>query len=625
MQLTLSHHLAARFIIACAVLWLVACVPTQDPASGPASADRAERFLRQGNAVAAAQMYGRLASQNPPPASVDFALEATRAWLTANRADDAQRALDAIASEPNAEQQFERELLRADTALARGQYAPAWRQISAVPEPRKAADAARLFQMQQRVALRAGQPLDAVRAGMAADRVAQTDADRQRARRDLLTDLRGAIDRGLRVDAATAREPLVRGWLEIAQIAAIAGHSPLSANAAIDRWRSRYPGHPAGAVATSEILTPAVRPIVGNGASVAANTAPVGLLLPLSGRQSAAATLIRDGFMAAINRLPEGTRPQVRIYDTAAIPVETAMQTAQSEGAGFLVGPLTREEIQSAANSRPASLPMLLLNNLASGSYGGAPLYQYALSPEDEARQIARQLQAAGQGTVAVLAPAGDWGNRVATAFADELVRAGGQVATQASYDLTRNDLTVAVTQALGVDASRARYKRVQQITATDLVFDPRPRPDIRAVFAAGYQPLAMRQINPQLRFFNAGGLPTYMTQDGLDADTNANRDLEGMRLVDMPWMLETTGQTADTRTATASQWSARGQRQSRYFAFGFDAASLTIALRSNAPVWPLDGLTGRLNLTAEGRIERGLEWARMRDGVPRLYDPVTQ
>ncbi|HYP79827.1 MAG TPA: hypothetical protein VEQ17_06040, partial [Steroidobacteraceae bacterium] len=80
---------------------------SQNPVSetAPASVDRADRLLKQGSFVPAAQMYERLAMQNPPPASVGFALSAARAWLSANRADDAQRALDSITAPGDARQQ----------------------------------------------------------------------------------------------------------------------------------------------------------------------------------------------------------------------------------------------------------------------------------------------------------------------------------------------------------------------------------------------------------------------------------------------------------------------------------------------------------------------------------------
>jgi uncharacterized protein len=603
------------------VVLLHACAPMPSSGSGPASVDRAERLLRQGNPAAAAQMYERLAEDNPPPDKIDFSVAAARAWLSANRADDAQRVLESLTAPATPAQQFERELLQAQVALARGQYAPAWKQVSQVPEPGRPADATRLFQLQQQVALRAGQPLDAVRAGIARERVAASDGDRTRARRELLGDLRAAIDRGLRIDPASSRDALVRGWLEIAQIAASAGNSPLGAESAIERWRTRFPGHPAATIASAEILTPGER---ARPATVVSNSAPIGLLLPLTGRQSVPAGLIRDGFLAAIARLPEAARPGVRIYDTGVLPVATAIQNAQSEGAGFLVGPLTRDEVQAAVEARPGNLPLLLLNTLAGGGFTGAQLYQYGLSAEDEARQIARQITGGGARNVVVLAPAGDWGSRVAGAFSEELTLAGGQVVSQGNYDLARADLTAALTAALGIDEARARYRRVQQLTGAQLVFEAHPRPDIDAVFAAGYQPLALRQINPQLRFFNAGDLPTYITQDGVDTDAQGNRDLEGMRMLEMPWLLDSVGPVADLRAATETSWGPRGLRQSRYFAFGYDAASIALALRNGATAWPLQGLTGRLNLSPEGRIERSLNWARLREGSVQPFDPVS-
>ncbi len=111
---------------------------------------------------------------------------------------------------------------------------------------------------------------------------------------------------------------------------------------------------------------------------------PIALLLPISSNQSQAALaagLIRDGFMTAVARLPAATRPVVRVYDTAAMTVGAALQSARAEGAGFVVGPLTRPEVQSAVEQRSGNLPMLLLNNLAGSGYVGTNLYQYALAP----------------------------------------------------------------------------------------------------------------------------------------------------------------------------------------------------------------------------------------------------
>jgi outer membrane PBP1 activator LpoA protein len=480
------------------------------------------------------------------------------------------------------------------------------------------------LQLRQQVALRAGQPLEAVRAGIAREGVAANDAQRTAARRELLTGLRGAIEGGLRVDPASSNEPLVRGWLELAQLAVSAGRSPLSADSAVARWRTRFPGHPAATIVDSEILHPAERPAAT--AAIAPRTGPVALLLPLGSADqdaASAARLIRGGFQAALARMPEAERPALRVYDTATLPIPAALQNAQADGAGFIVGPLLRDESQAAYEQRPASIPMLLLNTLPGSGFIGNQLYQFALAPEDEARQIARQIAGSGRHNALVLAPAGNWGGRVAAAFTEELTRAGGTVLAQASYDLAKNDLTPSITAALGIDAARARELRVQQVIGGAVEFDAYPRPDIDAIFVAGYQPLALRQINTQLLFFNAGNVPTYITQDGVGDDPRDNRDLKGMRVLATPWELDSIGPVADLRSATEAQWGAQEPRQSRYFAFGYDAATLTMALRRGTTAWPLTGLTGRLQLTPEGRIERSLNWGQLKEGQVQPFDPL--
>jgi outer membrane PBP1 activator LpoA protein len=617
------HHAGFRLFATATLIALLAACQSTPGGPGPASVTRAERLLRQGNHAEAARMYEQLAATNPPPERDQFALAATRAWLDANRADDAQRALALAGPQLSPELQFERDLLQVEVGAARGQYQVAWQQASQLPEPARPQDAARLYHLRQQVALRAGQTGAAVQAGIARERIATDEGARNRARRDLLNDLRGAIERGLRIEPAGSRDPLERGWLELAQIAADVARSPLSANVWVDRWRQRYPGHPASTIVGSEILDPAARPGMPGGQPVAVS-GPVALLLPLSerGDVGAYANLVRDGFQAFIARSSDAGMSDLRVYDTAAVPVESALQQALAEGATFIVGPLIRDQVQVAAAHRPAHVPMLLLNTLPGG--GGAGTWQYALAPEDEARQIARQIAGSGGREVIVLTPAGDWGQRVAAAFSEELNQSGARVAAEGIYDLAANNIELTITRVLGIDAARMRRERVQNAIGTRVQFEAQPAPGIDAIFAAGWQPQALRQIRPYLRQYNAAELPTYMSSDGVGVERSANRDLGGMRLLEMPWTLDTVGAAHDVRTATEAIWRSRGGlRESRFFAFGYDAAMLAAALRRGVVDWPLDGVTGRLSLTPDGRIERQLLWARMRDGEVEPSDPL--
>jgi uncharacterized protein len=602
------------------LLLLAGCVSAPDPAAGPPSVDRAERMMQQNRPAAAAQIYEQLAAQNAPPQGPDFALRAARAWLTAGQPEEASRALGLAGETLTTAQRFERSLLQIQVQGARGQYANAWRQASAIPEPRDPAQAAQLFHLQQQMALRAGQPVEGVRAGLARDRVATSESERNVARRDLLNDLRAAIERGLRVDPAASREPLVRGWLEVGQIAADAARNPQGAANAVRSWQGRYPAHPAATVAMAEITMPTPGQPSGSATQRVAS-GPIGLLLPLTGRQSLAATLVRDGFIAGLDFVPEMQRPEVRIYDTGTLGVDGALQQARADGMAILVGPLTRDEVLSAAQLHGGGAPLLLLNSLGDQ---GAPrgVYQFALAPEDEARQIARAAWSAGQRRALVMAQTGDWGTRVGAAFHDEFTRAGGDVVAQAKFDPALRELTDVITQALKINDSRARHRRLQQVVGGDLQFEAQRREDIDLIFTAAQQPLTMRQIQPQLRFFGAGDLPSYMTSDSFDPDPLAARDLEGVRFPEMPWVLDTSGAAAERRAATQPIWSDRGQRLSRLFAFGHDAAALAMIVGVRTPVAPVQGLTGKLTIDSDGRVQRELEWARVSGGIAQPSAP---
>ena len=604
----LRHGAAWRAAASLAVLLLIgAC--SMNPVSAPPSVDRAERLATQGNHAGAAELFERLSAANPPPDGIPLGLRAVREYLAANRPDDARRVFATIAVPSDAGLALERRYVEIDVLVARGQYADAWRQAAALPEPRTT----RSLQVQQRVAFAAGRPVDGVRAGLELDRVASTDAERQSARRDLLSELRKAVDRGVKLDPQAARDAPVRGWLELGAITASAARSPLNATRDMERWRSRYPGHPGSSIVMAEIMGPA-----GSSTLASVTGTQVALLLPLTKSGAAAfATRVRDGFLAAVNTLPEAQRPIIKVYDTGELSVSAALASAQADGAAFVVGPLTRDEAIAAVNDTARRAPMLLLNALPNSQASPSNVWQYALSPEDEARQIAHRALALGQRRALVLAPSGDWGARVVAAFREELTAGGGTVVEQQAYDPTRNEFTAQITAALRVDDSRARHKRIESIVGGKLAFEVRRRADIDLIFAAG-QPVALRQIRPQLRFFYAGDVPTYMTSDGFEPDVNANRDIDGVAFPDMPWMLQDQGPIADTRTATQGNLGDRSPLP-RYFAFGYDAGQLIIALRNPQWQWPLGGVTGRLSPDAQRRFRRDLDWAQIRNGKPLL------
>ncbi len=578
--------------------------PSTTAPGAPAPSNAPERTAAQLDAAAA---------HASPADQPGLQLQAARAWLLAGRPADAARDLRAITGKLTAVQLTERRVLEADIDLANGQSQRAWQKMSAIPEPTGTPIAPQYFASRMRIALAAGRPVDGVRAEMAAERLAANAADRRALREELLALLRDARSRGVKLEPESSQDPIVRGWLDLGAISVAGGGASLNGAAEAARWRARYPDHPATELLAGAL--PAALP-------VASQLRKIALLLPVSGQAAGYAATIHAGFDFALQQLPADTRPQVQVYDTGVITVDEALRNAHSEGADFVVGPLTRQEVDVAAASSPA-VPMLALNFLSTGRSAPPGMNQFALSPEDEAREVARRLLAAGQKRGVALGPTGDWGTRVLAAFKQELLAGGGTLLAQAVYDPAEHDFATPIRAVLGTDQSFARRLRLQAVLGQKFEFEPRGRTDIDFIFLPS-QPAAARLLRPQLRFQYAGNVPVYATSDAYAADGSiANQDLDGLIVPAMPWLVPDSGAAAALRSTVASQSGENTAWQSGLYAFGYDACQLAIAIvaagRGGHPVH-VAGLTGDLTLGADGRVHREPAWARItRSGDPQL------
>lgn len=350
----------------------------------------------------------------------------------------------------------------------------------------------------------------------------------------------------------------------------------------------------------------------------------VALVLPLTGRMAAAGTALRDGFMTAWYRADEGSRPEIRVYDAGEGAAE-AYRRAVAEGAGFVVGPLAKEDVQAIARLGSDTVPTLALNFLPDGDVPPPGFYQFALSPEDEARQVAERLLAEGKRVGAALVPTGEWGTRVLAAFQSALEAGGGAVVTRQAFTAQTMDYSDLIKAMLGFDDSRRRHQQLVSTLGQPLEFTPRRREDVQFIFVAG-QPTQGRLICPQLKFHYAGDLPVYSTSDVFDPNPAANTDLSGIVFPDTPWMISPDPAVAGIREEMSAFGVQNVRRWGRLYAMGFDAFALVGALSEPRALGTMSvpGLTGRLTLGEGGRIRRTLDWATIGpDGHPRPLPPT--
>ena len=584
---------------------------------GPApSAEQAAMLARQGNQAGAAQMYQDLANESRGAQRNGFALQAAEAYLAARRPDDAASALGLLSPPLSADETFDRSLIEVRLALQRGHAAHAWDLIQAVAVPQQTESASRYLRLRQQVAFAAGQPAAGIEAEVQLEHWLLNAAAIRQSRIELLGALRDAAERGVGMQPATGKNPVVRGWLELAPLAAEAAHNAVTATADLNAWLSNHPGHPAVEVVRSELL--------GEQPQSLAAQAHIALLLPITGAAGPLAASVRDGFFTAYYQTPVQQRPVVRVYDTGGEQsVTDEIAAATESGADIIVGPLTRQAVVAAAADRIQRPPLLALNFLPEGEQAPSLFFQFALSPVEEAKLVARRVLSDGHRLGIAVVPAGEWGARVLGAFSQELQSGGGTVLASTMIDVTEADYSDRIKQVLGIDQSRARLDRLESLLGTRLEFVPRRRDDIQFIFSPA--PAATeRLLQPQLRFYYAGGIPAYATSDAFEPDPRANQDIDGLMFPDMPWMLGSPMAEA-VRSAATQAWPAGGPSRGRLFAFGFDAYRLAEALRENRGPTSLDlsSLTGQLTLEPDGRIHRQLIWAQLRGGeITELPSP---
>lgn len=417
----------------------------------------------------------------------------------------------------------------------------------------------------------------------------------------------------------TAPPPdVLSGWMALVAIAKTYQLNPAQLKAHIADWRQRYPHHPVLAKILNGLLLRRQEEV--------AYPSHIALLLPLTGKFAQAADAIRDGFIAAYYSRHPGPAVTVRIYNTGDNPADilNIYQRAVRDGAGFIIGPLDKDAVNVLAQQARLPVPTLALNY--SADYHSYPegLYQFSLSPEDEAQQTAERTWLDGHVNGAALVPDTPWGTRIYQAFKARWEQLGGHVVSMQTYNPQRNDFSAPIRRLLSIDASRQRHRILEYLLHRKIKFFARRRQDIDFIFIAA-QPRQGRLIRPQLKFYHAGTLPVYATSLIFDGTINPemDRDMDGVRFGDMPWVLGEDSTQHSIHSQLAPYITPAGNSLPRLYAFGIDAFSVIPALSplQRYPYERYDGETGSLSLDANHRLRRQLSWVIFRSGRPVPLD----
>ncbi|TMG76006.1 MAG: penicillin-binding protein activator [Betaproteobacteria bacterium] len=336
--------------------------------------------------------------------------------------------------------------------------------------------------------------------------------------------------------------------------------------------------------ASLALLSPALCAAVDDPASRPADERPfIGLLLPLNAPDFArAAEAVRLGCQAAL--VFAENRPALRVLRTDARPesILAEYQIAVQSGAGVIVGPLTRSGVSALAAEGRVSVATLALN-VADGDAPLPPrLYTFGLSVDAEARIVARMAFARGLREAVVVQASNLLAKRLGRAFADEWFALGGRI----------SDI-----RELG---SRAELGELRRGLADS---------QAQFTFLAAEADQA-RTVRPYLN----NQMPVFATSQVNDGKTGplVNSDLNGMRFVDMPWLV----QPDHAAVMIYPRLEGFSTELQRFYALGIDSCRIASGLLSGQQRVSLDGVTGKISYHGGNALERQPVQAVFRDGV---------
>lgn len=415
----------------------------------------------------------------------------------------------------------------------------------------------------------------------------------------------------LRNASGIASDPTSRAWLTLGALAVSTGKQGIGWSNGVVRWQEFNPGHPGMSIVSALDLPER---------GLQAFPRQIALLLPLSGQNATAGSAVQNGFFGAYYSAASGLggAQTIRVYDVVASGgARAAYEKAVNDGAEFVVGPLLRGSVNDIATEALLPVPVLTLNNVRDKAYAPPGMYQFALSPEDEAISAARRVVADGNTRAVALIPDNDWGRRLLTSFATEFESRGGTLLEYRNYTPRDQDFSYEIENLMGLAQSVQRYQRLRANIGGPLQFDPRRREDAEVVFLAATAPVG-RLLKSQLKFHYSGDLPVYSTSRINAMDGRSDSDLNGIMFADTPWIIAPQSWIAELPTLYGEFWPGE-RRLGRLHAMGYDAYQLVAELfvARTGPMAEINGATGRLSLDDNDQVHRELAWAVFERGEP--------
>ncbi|WP_457669134.1 penicillin-binding protein activator [Thiolapillus sp.] len=588
-------------------LLLTGCETTPVRPTTPADpqAVHAASMFEQQRYGDAADLYLDLAGRSTNNARSQYLLLAADSLIHDDQLDKADSILQQIDTTAlPRELRFRHTLIRADLALKRFRPQEALALLPALPRQSSRDEELRFHSIRAAAYKELQNSIAYARELIALDRLLSSDEEQLPVQTEILSVLTRTPPQTLQ-EQFPSPDSITRGWLELARLLRDFPNAPEEIIAPYREWRDLYPDHPAvpGLLTSFYSQQQQLAPV---------EIHQIAVLLPMSGPYAIPAKAIRDGLMSAWYNDTSENRPKVKFYDSSNTDqIWPLLNRVADEGADMVIGPLSKQAVLQLARAGSLPLPVLALNQVNTDSVPPQNLYQYSLSPEDEARQVAVWAAYQGYREPAMLYPSSKLGERMATTFMETWRQLGGGNLRSQSYDPGTRDFSTPVAQLVRSRQRKAQLEELKKARQENIPYTLPPR-GMDFIFAIGNKQ-QMKQIRPMFQFHYAEDLPLLSTSRAWDGQLKKDErfDMAGIMLPEMPWMLNLKPDDPLSRS-NLQDYLARGERKYlRLLPMGIDAYQVLPHLRKLAmsDLTPFEGNTGLLYLDDKRQLRRRMTW----------------
>jgi len=634
----------------------------------------------QAKATGTSDYYLQQAQQSGDDTKADWQLLAVRALLREGKLPQAADQLANLPQNLTAVQTQEQQLVSAEVQVAQQNYQAAATTLSKI-DPANLNDdqKARFYQAQ----IEASQ--DRVSLGLLRAYIAQEPLLQGKPHQDNIDKTWAALTQLTPQDVSNitinADENTLQGWLDLLSVWQSNKQDPDLLKAGIKDWQRRYPVNPAAKTLPTQLNSVlSFQP---------SSTEKIALFLPMSGQAQVYGTAIQQGFNAAANGLPsqpaaasqtpadpnaatppadpnaavspsapqttassgtptdgqpaaapaavQPTAPanpnaQIKVYDTSTQPLAALLTQAQQDGATIVVGPLLKDQVNGLADVQ-TPLNILALNQPETEKSSPNICY-FALSPEDEAQDAARHMWQQHRQMPLLLVPRGNFGDRIAQAFADEWQKQGGQTVLKqglGSYSELKSTIRsgIRLTGTPVTSNTQAAAAAPQGVTIGGITIPAPPTDDqitqatggtasgnVDSVYIVATQD-ELTLIKPMIDLAVSGRNKPAVYASSRSYQAGAGPDyrleMEGVQFSDIPLLA---GANPALMQQAASQFK-NDYSLVRLYAMGIDAWNLAnhFSQMRQIPGYQVSGNTGQLSANQNCVIHRKLPWLQYTQG----------